>query len=634
MKTKKIRWWIIILILNIISIILIFPLGFMFSEAIDKNVYNSSEESCFNNYVSLLEDRYSILLADAVLYGIDDYSIFTDKNIHLGIIETDNLDPELLKDKDLYLYNNFDDNFDPEKCHIFTCVLGDNTEICYDMTDIWGYATIEYYYMTDYLNSSYDSYGDVYYDDEYYEDYDYPGLESRQYAILSYINNPLIENSEGLLNDDLILQAYYWINILHTYRWLILSLLLLFSIILISSAVFWFILIIKGLVKFIKFIGTKIPLLPKLVVILSVFTFISSIVIVSFASYCLSFEGTVGIFVIWLLFNLLGIWPLVIYYGWQFKTISKGTQLLASGKLDAHIDTKYFSYELKKHASDINAIAMNTNQAVEERMKSEKLKTELITNVSHDIKTPLTSIINYVDLLSKEKIDSKQAIEYIEILKNQSEKLKTLIINLIDASKASTGNIDINLEKCNAETILTQLSGEYIDSFRNNNIDLVVNLPDNADKAVIFADNKHLFRIFDNLINNMLKYSQENTRAFISLTINKEKRLVDFTFKNTSKIPLNCDDVVFTERFYRGDSSRNTEGNGLGLAIALSLTELMNGNLSIMTDGDLFKATVCFNLYDNDNSDMDIADSDIVDSNVDDTTDTENEQTDSEDINK
>ncbi len=227
-------------------------------------------------------------------------------------------------------------------------------------------------------------------------------------------------------------------------------------------------------------------------------------------------------------------------------------------------------------------------------MKSEHFKTELITNVSHDIKTPLTSIINYVDLLQKENIENENALEYIEALDRQSKRLKKLIEDLMEASKASTGNLAVLYERCDAHVMLTQTIGEFEEKLKENQIELIVQ--GSAEPLFIRVDSRHLWRIFDNLMNNVCKYAQPLTRAYVN--IEKQDESGRIVFRNISKYALNISSEELTERFVRGDSSRNTEGSGLGLSITKSLTELMNGKFELVIDGDLFKVIVSFPISD------------------------------------
>lgn len=275
---------------------------------------------------------------------------------------------------------------------------------------------------------------------------------------------------------------------------------------------------------------------------------------------------------------------------YQIKLIKEGGERIAAGDYSQPIDTHRMLWEIRKHAENINSVGDGISLAVEEKMKSERFKTELITNVSHDIKTPLTSIINYVDLMKKEEIDNPTVQSYIEVLDHQSSRLKKLIEDLMEASKASTGNLPVHLEICDATVMLTQVVGEFQERANKNNLELVVESPDPP--VNILADGRHLWRIIDNLMSNICKYAQPGTRVYINLE--QFGGMVIMTFRNISKSRLNISSEELMERFVRGDSSRNTEGNGLGLSIAQSLTSLMNGNLAIQIDGDLFKVILSF----------------------------------------
>lgn len=274
----------------------------------------------------------------------------------------------------------------------------------------------------------------------------------------------------------------------------------------------------------------------------------------------------------------------------QMEALQKHAREMAGGNLESKVDTSKMHWELKKHGEYLNQIGEGMAMAVDEKMKSERFKTELITNVSHDIKTPLTSIINYVDLLKKEKIEQPGAQEYLEVLERQSTRLKKLIEDLMEASKASTGNIAVNLELCDINILLTQTLGEFEEKLNSNGLVLVIDKP--AENIFIMADNRHIWRVFDNLMTNILKYGQAGTRVYINLEADDENAFI--IFRNTSNYQLNITGDELLERFVRGDSSRHTEGSGLGLSIARNLTGLMGGELDIYVDGDLFKARLKF----------------------------------------
>ncbi len=289
-------------------------------------------------------------------------------------------------------------------------------------------------------------------------------------------------------------------------------------------------------------------------------------------------------------FKALILIPLTIIVALGLRKLRNGARQLAGGDLSSHVDTKGLFLDLKQHGDDLNQLSKGMAIALEEQLKSERMKTELITNVSHDIKTPLTSIINYASLISEESTDNEKIKEYSEVLVRQSGKLKRLIEDLVEASKASTGNLEVNLAICDANIFLLQASGEYEEKLKQNQLTLISKQADK--EMLIMADGRRMWRIFDNLMNNICKYAQPNTRVYLS--IEQVDSSVVITFKNTSKDQLDMSEQELMERFTRGDHSRNTEGNGLGLSIAKSLAELQNGSLSLSIDGDLFKAILKF----------------------------------------
>lgn len=321
--------------------------------------------------------------------------------------------------------------------------------------------------------------------------------------------------------------------------------------------------------------------------------FLVVFLIEAFLLLCAGADG--GIIMVYLLWKVVE-YGVLLKIVVQFRQIFDGGERIAKGDYLHPIHTEKMMYELRTHAENLNNVQTGVAAAVEEKMKSERFRTELITNVSHDIKTPLTSIINYVDLIKKEPTESETMREYIEVLDRQSNRLKKLIEDLMEASKASTGNLPVNPEVCDATVVLTQIVGEFSERAEKNQLEMVVECP--QPPVEIYVDGRHLWRIIDNLMGNICKYAQPGTRVYI--TLEKFHGMVIMTFRNISKDRLKMTSEELFGRFVRGDSSRNTEGHGLGLSIAKSLTELMHGNLAVQIDGDLFKVILSFEEYQED----------------------------------
>jgi len=269
----------------------------------------------------------------------------------------------------------------------------------------------------------------------------------------------------------------------------------------------------------------------------------------------------------------------------QLQKVRDMGAALAAGDLDAKLDTARMFFDVKRHAEDLNAIGVGMNKAVEQRMKSERLKTELITNVSHDIKTPLTSIVSYVDLLKKEDLPPT-ANEYLAVLDRQANRLKKLTEDLVEASKASTGNIAVTLEPIVVNEIIHQAIGDYDEKLAAGRLEVIVNTYEG--NLMALADGRLLWRVLDNLLSNVCKYAMAGTRVYVDLAAGEHQ--VRLSIKNISRDPLNISAEELMERFVRGDASRHTEGSGLGLNIARSLMDLMGGGFNLSVDGDLFKA--------------------------------------------
>lgn len=278
----------------------------------------------------------------------------------------------------------------------------------------------------------------------------------------------------------------------------------------------------------------------------------------------------------------------------EFEKVKEALKNIYEGNTEVYINPNELNGDVKKMAIYIDDIAGGLSNAIQESLKSERLKTELITNVSHDIKTPLTSIINYVDLLKKEKMPNEKAQEYLMVLENKSQRLKKLTEDLVEASKASSGNIKLNMEKLNVIELVKQVSGEFEDKFKESKLTEIMTVPEEA--VYIEADGRYMYRILENIYANTAKYAMENTRVYVD--VKKAKENVVINMKNVSKDKLNISADELMQRFVRGEASRNTEGSGLGLSIATSLTELQGGKFQIYLDGDLFKVTIEFKIKD------------------------------------
>lgn len=281
--------------------------------------------------------------------------------------------------------------------------------------------------------------------------------------------------------------------------------------------------------------------------------------------------------------------------------IRLGVEKIRDGALSGKIDIEQLHGEEKSLAEAINNIGEGLLHAVDDSTKNERMKADLITNVSHDIKTPLTSIINYVNLMKLEKIDNERVQGYIKILDEKSQRLKQLTADLVEASKISSGNVKLDMQVIDLVELVYQTSGEFNEKFEQKELTIVTKLPKTA--VLIRADGRQLYRVIENLYNNVAKYALEKTRVYVDIAYVEEK--VVFSIKNVSEHSLareNSNAGDLTERFIRGDSSRTTEGSGLGLSIAKSLTVLMGGVFDIKVDGDLFKASITFPQYVDENS--------------------------------
>lgn len=290
----------------------------------------------------------------------------------------------------------------------------------------------------------------------------------------------------------------------------------------------------------------------------------------------LLFNAAIGVFLVW--------------RAAQMKRVHAGVKKIADGNMDYHLPLENLTGESRRLAIQINRISVSLKNAIEDSVKNERMKTDLITNVSHDIKTPLTSIINYVDLLKRENIEDPKIQGYIDVLDKKSQRLKTLTEDLVEASRASSGTLKLNLERIDFIELINQTSGEFMDRFETKNLAVIPSVP--AEPVYIMADGRYVWRILENLYRNAEKYAMPGTRVYIDV-FEKFGRIF-FVMKNVSQAPLNIKADELTERFIRGDVSRSTEGSGLGLSIAKDMTELMNGTFKIYLDGDLFRVTISF----------------------------------------
>jgi signal transduction histidine kinase len=286
----------------------------------------------------------------------------------------------------------------------------------------------------------------------------------------------------------------------------------------------------------------------------------------------------------------------VLYYlikkAWGREQIIAGLKKITDGDLQYKIPTEKLSGEQEMVADYINHIGEGLDAAVENSLKNERMKTELITNVSHDIKTPLTSIINYVDLLKRENPEDPKIRGYLEVLENKAQRLKVLTEDVVEASKASTGNIALEMTDLNFIELVHQVIGEFEEKFEERNLTMVVHFDE--EEAIICADGRRLWRVLENVFGNVSKYAMENTRVYVDVKVDRPN--VQLSLKNISAQPLNISAEELTERFIRGDVSRNTEGSGLGLSIAKDLVQLQGGEFRLYLDGDLFKVTIEFKM--------------------------------------
>ena len=335
----------------------------------------------------------------------------------------------------------------------------------------------------------------------------------------------------------------------------------------------------RGVAKFISLL----PMVGRRVLLVVLLGIIALFMILFFAN------GPVILGIFLLLALIFGGLALFAYDTYAFGTLMQGAKRMAEGDLATQIPTRFLFGSYKDHAERLNTMADVATVAAKKQMKSERMKAELITNVSHDIKTPLTSIINYVDLLKKPHTQEEGA-QYLNVLDRQSAQMKKLLEDLMEMSKASTGNMTVEIDRVDAVEAVNQALGEFSDKLNAAQLISVFKMPE--EPVFLHADGRLTWRVLNNLLSNVVKYALPGTRVYLDLTKTEHKVLL--SVKNISREELNVTADELTERFVRGDASRNTEGSGLGLNIAKSLMELQKGSLELTVDGDLFKVTLTF----------------------------------------
>lgn len=334
--------------------------------------------------------------------------------------------------------------------------------------------------------------------------------------------------------------------------------------------------ILRGVALWLWRITAGIPLVWKTALVTAALAFLEFILYVS--------PSRDPLFLVVKVLEILAVLAIAL----NLRTLEKNGKQLSEGDLSTPVDTKRLFGAFRRYGQAMNRLQSGMESAVQEQMRAERMKTELITNVSHDIKTPLTSIVNYVDLLKKEDIPSPAAREYITVLDRQSKRLKKLTEDLVEASKASSGALPVDLQPTDVSVLFSQITGEYQDRLADCHLTLVTQPP--AGQPVVLADSKLLSRVMDNLVSNICKYAMPETRVYVSgVTADGQMTM---SFKNISRAELNISPDELMERFVRGDTSRHTEGSGLGLSIARSLVHLMGGTFRLSIDADLFRADV------------------------------------------
>lgn len=350
----------------------------------------------------------------------------------------------------------------------------------------------------------------------------------------------------------------------------------------VKAGQFWRRTLLGLLLRLAGWILARLPLLWQSLLIMGGVVIIELFFIAGFSS---SFPNPTLLALLFLIYHAALI-CLVCLLIIQLDKLREAGRRLAEGDLDYKVNEAQLFGAMRRHGEQLNSIRQGMARAVEARMKSERFKTELITNVSHDIKTPLTSIINYVDLLKSRPIDDPAAREYIGVIDRQSARLKKLAEDIVSASKAATGAVPVQTEPTDLVELLAQTAEEYTDRLAQARLTLISHLP--AQASIALTDGKLLWRVLDNLFQNACKYAQPDTRVYLDLQKTADTHVI--VLRNISREPLNINSEELFERFIRGDAARTGDGSGLGLAIARSLTELLGGKLELDIDGDLFKA--------------------------------------------
>ncbi|MCB2286600.1 HAMP domain-containing histidine kinase [Clostridium algidicarnis] len=346
---------------------------------------------------------------------------------------------------------------------------------------------------------------------------------------------------------------------------------------------------INGLNKIVKSAVEEVFLIKSTGIKISIFLILSFMFMISMLSLRGSSDFITLILVIYILTYIISVISYVVKSANYLNKIVVGSFKIANGDLNYVIDEGGKGI-LKELSHNINNMKSGLKDSIDSEIKSERMKTELITNVSHDLKTPLTSIITYVDLIKNEDLTKEERMDYIKVLERKSERLKILIEDLFEASKAASGEVELNIEKVDITSLLKQALAEFEEKIKESSLDFKINLP--KEKLYIMVDGKKTWRILENQISNALKYSLENTRVYINIEDIDNKVVI--TIKNISAFEIDFNEDEILERFKRGDKSRNTEGSGLGLAISNNLTKLQGGDFRVSVDGDLFKVIIEF----------------------------------------